>query len=140
MAAKPHETDLRVRYSETDQMGVVHHANYLAYIEEARTLMMETLGLDYAELEASGIGLPVRQIEVRYRQAAYFGDELLVRTWVAGMRAASVTFEYELLRPADGVLIATAKSELACVDLSKKPLEVRALPADLRRRLESEPA
>lgn len=131
----PHELRLRVRYGETDQMGVVHHANYLAYFEEGRTRMMADLGCSYAELERQGVGLPVRRVELRYRNPAHYEEELVVRTRVSAMRAASVTFEYELVRPADGTLVATGLTELACVDLVASPRKVLALPESLRELL-----
>jgi acyl-CoA thioester hydrolase len=135
MAHPPHELQVQVRYGETDQMGVVHHANYLAYLEEGRTKMMAALGCSYAELERSGIGLPVRRVELRYRNPAHYEELLIVRTRVTGMRAASVTFEYEIERPADGVLIATGLTELACIGLDAQPRKVLPLPEELRRLL-----
>ena len=74
-----HTHRARVRYAETDQMGVVHHASYLLYLEDGRTRLMEERGLSYAEIERQGLGLPVRRIELRYREAALYGDELCIR-------------------------------------------------------------
>ena len=102
-----HEHRLSVRYAETDQMGVVHHASYLVYLEEARTAYMASLGASYGELERSGVGLAVRRAEVRYRAPARYEDELLVRTRVVRVGAASVTFDYEVERPRDGGRVAS---------------------------------
>ncbi len=135
MTPSPFELELQVRYGETDQMGVVHHANYLAYLEEGRTKMMAALGCSYAALERRGIGLPVRRVELRYRNPAHYEELLVVRTHVSGLRAASITFEYELVRPADEVLIATGLTELACIDLRSEPRKVIALPEELRELL-----
>lgn len=135
MAAAPHQFRLRVRYGETDQMGVVHHANYLAYFEEGRTALMADMGLSYGELERSGIGLPVRKIEIRYRAPAHYEDELCVETRVVAMRAASVSFGYTIRRVADGVLLVTGESELACISLQGER-SVKPLPAELREALE----
>ena len=135
MAAAPHQFRLRVRYGETDQMGVVHHANYLAYFEEGRTALMADMGLSYGELERSGIGLPVRKIEIRYRAPAHYEDELCVETRVVAMRAASVCFGYTIRRVADGVLLVTGESELACISLEGER-SVKPLPAELREALE----
>ena len=121
----PYEHRLTVRYGETDQMGVAHHANFLLYMEEARTAMMKARGCSYRELEESGYGLPVRKAQVRYRASALYEDELLVRTRITGTRAASVTFEYEIVRVSDDELLATGMTELACVRLdseSRKPV------------------
>lgn len=109
---------LRVRYGETDQMGRVHHANYLLYMEEARTGMMRALGASYASMEREGIGLPVRKTDLRYRAAALYEEELVVETRIEGVRVASVTFAYRVVRPeAEGAstLIATGSTELACI-------------------------
>jgi acyl-CoA thioester hydrolase len=135
MSIPPHQLKLRVRYGETDQMGVVNHANYLAYFEEGRTGMMTDLGLSYGELERSGIGLPVRKLEVRYRASALYEDDLRVETRILAMRAASVTFGYEIWRISDELLLATGKTELACISLEgSRP--VKPLPDALRCALE----
>ena len=135
MPSTPHELSLRVRYGETDQMGVVHHANYLNYFEEGRTRMLTDLGCSYAELERQGVGLPVRRAELRYRAPAHYEEDLVLRTRVSGMRTASVSFEFELVRPADGTLIATGLTELACIDLEARPRKVRPLPDEVRALL-----
>jgi acyl-CoA thioester hydrolase len=132
---EPHALRLRVRYGETDQMGVVHHANYLAYFEEGRTRMMADLGCPYGDLERAGIGLPVRRVELRYRAPAFYEDELVVETRVTGLRAASVSFGYAIRRVADGELLATGQSELACVTLGEDR-RVVPLPEGLRGLLE----
>ena len=133
----PHEHRLSVRYAETDQMGVVYHANYLVYMEEGRTRMMAARGLPYHELEREGWALVVRKAEVRYRAAARYGDEILVRTWIERMRGASVLFGYEIRRSADTTLLATGSTELACVDLKREDRPPTMLPAHLRERFEA---
>jgi len=136
MSQREHETLLRVRYGETDQMGVVHHANYLAYLEEGRTEMMAAAGCSYGELERRGIGLPVRRVELRYRESAHYEERLRVRTRVLGLRAASVRFGYEIERIEDDALLVTAETELACVDLGASERRVIPLPEDLREALQ----
>ncbi|MBI5365315.1 MAG: acyl-CoA thioesterase [Planctomycetes bacterium] len=131
-AEAPHEHRLRVRYAETDQMGVVHHANYLLYLEESRTRLMAERGCSYAELERRGIGLPVRRLELRFRRPAVYEEELVVRTRVQSLRAASITFESEVVRAADSALIASGWIELACIDLHDRKRGPIALPAELR--------
>ena len=76
---------LKVRYGETDQMGVVHHANHLAYLEEARTEYMASLGVPYGAIEKAGVGLPVRRVDLRYRAPAFYEDDLVVHTLFAGL-------------------------------------------------------
>jgi len=131
----PHTLHLRVRYGETDQMGVVHHANYLAYFEEGRTQLMADLGSPYGELERAGIGLPVRRVELRYRAPAVYEDELTVETRVTGLRTASVSFGYAIRRRRDETLLVTGEVELACVTLGEDR-RVVPLPEDLRALLE----
>jgi acyl-CoA thioester hydrolase len=133
----PHETRLRVRYGETDQMGVVHHANYALYVEESRTNLMRERGCSYAELERRGFGLPVRRMEMRFRAPALYEEELVVRTRIGRVGAASVTFESEIHRIADSAHLASITVELACVDLRAKTRKPVVLPDDLRALLES---
>ena len=131
-STSPHEHRLTVRYAETDQMGVAHHANFLLFMEEARTAMMKERGCSYSELEESGYGLPVRKAEVRYRASARYEDELVVRTRITGSRAASITFGYEILRAGDSLLLATGTTELACVRLDGATRSPVPLPDTLR--------
>ena len=130
-----HEHRLAVRYAETDQMGVVYHANYLVYMEEGRTRMMAARGLPYHEIERRGWALVVRKAEVRFRHGARYGDEVVVRTRVARVRGASILFAYELERAADGRPLASGTTELACVDLRDPERGPTMLPEDLRREL-----
>lgn len=123
---------LLVRYGETDQMGVVHHANYLLYFEEARTRFLAQLGQPYGELEKQGIALPVRKIDLRFRSPAHYEDELKVRVEVDRMTPASVRFAYRIERPSDATLIATGTTELACIDMRTTPRKARILPQALR--------
>ncbi len=115
--------EVEVRYSETDQMGVAHHGSYLIYLEEARTGLMRAHGTPYGDVERAGIGLPVRNISLKYRAPAFYEDRLQVRCWVSALRSASVTFSYEIYREeqegSDSHLL-SATVELACVDLSSK--------------------
>lgn len=128
----PHEHRLHVRYAETDQMGLVYHANYLVYMEEARTRMMASLGFPYDELERQGTGLAVRKAEVRYRSGARYGEEVLVRTFLERVRGASMLFRYELESTGDGRALASGSTELACIDLAHPERKPRMLPAAIR--------
>ena len=132
------EHRVRVRYGETDQMGVVYHANYLQYMDDGRTMLLAELGFDYAQLEREGVGLAVRRADLRYRRPARYGDVIDVRTSVTRVGGASITFAYEL--SADSVLLTTGTIELACLDLTRAERPPRLLPAELRAVLESEDA
>jgi acyl-CoA thioester hydrolase len=131
-----HEHALQVRYGETDQMGVVYHANYLVYMEEGRTKLMESLGLPYAELERRGHGLVVRKAALRFRAPARYAEHLTVRTRIERIGGASITFEYRIAR-AGGAAVAEGSTELACVDLRRPERPVCMLPDELRALLPS---
>jgi len=100
------ETDFHVRYAETDAMGVVHHAAYLVYFEEGRSQYMRDIGIDYADIEASGYQLPVCEISARFVSSASYGQRVRIRTWVVENRSRRVTFNYEvLLHGSDNILV-----------------------------------
>ncbi len=131
------EHRLRVRYAETDQMGVAHHSSYVIWFEEARTAFMRARGLPYSELERAGWALVVRRVALRYRVSTRYEEELAVRVRTAALGRASLTFEYEIARTEDGLRIATGSTELACVDLSHPERRPTALPERLLQRLSS---
>jgi acyl-CoA thioester hydrolase len=116
-------------------MGVVHHASFLGYLEDARTLFMEELGHSYAELESAGIGLPVRSLSISYRSSARFGEELSAAVWVEALSRASVTFGYEIRCITDDRLVLNAEIELACTKISRNALKVTPLPEALKTAL-----
>ena len=118
------ETRIRVRYGETDRMGLLHHANYLVYFEQARTDLLRDQGLTYREMEDQGFLLVITKAEVKYRGPARYDDELTVRTTVARTTPVRIEHRYEVLR--DHTLIAEGTTTLACVDREGK---VQALPA-----------
>ena len=134
--APPHEHRVRVRYAETDQMGPVHHANYLLYVEDGRTRMMAERGCAYADLERQGWGLVVRRADLRYRAGAGYDEELVVRTTVKRVRAASIELSYAIARVSDGTLLVTGSTELCCVDLRRTPPTPTPLPPHVRAAME----
>lgn len=108
------ETQIRVRYAETDRMGLLHHANYLVYFEQGRTELLRARGITYKDLEDRGFLLVLSRAEVRYRSPARYDDLLLLRTTVTRTTAVRIEHRYELLR--DSVLIAEGETTLASVD------------------------
>lgn len=112
----PGITTFRVRYAETDQMGVVHHANYVIWCEQGRTDYMRELGVDYAELERSGLFLPVADLRIRYGASARYGEEIRVLTRIASVRSRAITFAYEIQRADTGQRLATATTMLVATD------------------------
>lgn len=125
-----HSSFVRVRYAETDQMGVVYHTHYLVWCEIGRTEFMRNLGTAYAELERDGLLLAVAEASIRYSASARYDDLVQVQTWVDRVQSRSVTFAYELLRaePGPPVRLATASTKLVALDRSGA---MRTLPAEI---------
>jgi len=115
-----------VRYAETDQMGVVYHANYLVWFEVGRVEFIRQLGLDYKSMEREeGCGIAVVQVDVRYRVPARYDEELIVQTRLLAARGAVVRFGYRILRAEDGVLLCEGETAHVVVG---KDMKKRALP------------
>ena len=108
------EVQVDVRYAETDQMGVVHHANYLIWFELARTELCTRSGFHYREIEELGYLLMVTAAEVRYRQGARYGDHLRIVAWVERLASRGLRFAYQVLRQEE--LLATGATEHVWVD------------------------
>ena len=108
------EITIRVRYAETDRMGLLHHANYLVYFEQGRTELLRAKGLAYRDLEDQGYLMVVTRMEVKYRSPARYDDVLTLRTMVVRTTLVRIDHRYEVWR--DGVLLAEGSSTLACVD------------------------
>jgi len=121
-----HTVRVRVRYGETDQMGVVYHPNYLLYFETGRTELLRAAGVAYSELEKSGVFLVVTEASLTYRAAARYDEELQVLTRVDHVGKATIGFSYRVLGPG-GTLLVDGRTVLASVDASKSP--VRLPPA-----------
>jgi acyl-CoA thioester hydrolase len=120
------EITIRVRYAETDRMGLLHHANYLVYFEQGRTELLRSQGIAYRELEDQGYLLVLTRVQVRYRSPARYDDLLTLRTTVVRTTMVKIEHRYELMR--DGILLAEGETTLGCVDRTGK---VQALPPSL---------
>lgn len=115
------ESRLRVRYAETDQMGVVYHANYFVWFEIGRVELLRQLGFSYRDMEAQdGCGIAVIDARCRYKAPARYDDELLLRTKLTMVRESLVQFSYELLRVGNGELLAEGDTTHIVVDRSMK--------------------
>lgn len=131
-----HELELRVRYAESDQMGVVYHANYLVWCEMGRTeLIRQLAGVSYADLERAGVALAVSEATIRYHGSARYDDSVRVRTTLADARSRSVTFDYLITNARTGARLASARTVLVSLDAAGKPA---AMPSDLRGKLKPE--
>jgi len=128
----PQIINIRVRYSETDKMGVVYHANYFMWFEIGRCELLRTIGRSYKELEAEGIELPVIEAHCEYKTPARYDDELQVKTWGRLLSPARVEFAYEVCRPIDGVLNAAGTTMHAAVNAKGRPCR---LPGYIRELL-----
>jgi acyl-CoA thioester hydrolase len=117
------EITIRVRYAETDRMGLLHHANYLVYFEQARTELLRDFGLTYKDMEDAGFLLVLTKVEVRYKQPARYDEVLTISTTVARTTPIRIEHKYEVFR--EGRLIAEGNTTLACIDRDGK---VQALP------------
>jgi acyl-CoA thioester hydrolase len=107
---------LRVRFYETDLMGIVHHGSYVGYLEVARVEWLRRRGVTYASWAQRGLHMAVVDLTLRYRAPARFDDEIDVEVALGEWRAASIRFDYRVLRAADGLLLAEGSTRLACVD------------------------
>ncbi len=101
----------KVQYYETDMMGVVHHANYIRWMEEARIDFMEQLGFPYAAMEAGGVVSPVKSVSCEYRKPCTFGDEIRVTVSVAGFNGVVLTIQYQMQQEKSGETVCEARSE-----------------------------
>lgn len=117
---------MRVRFFETDLMGIVHHAAYFTYVEAGRVEYLRRRGADYRALTERGFHMPVVEARLAYRRTARFDDEIVVETRLAAMTRVTVRFDYEVRRDAE--LLVEGHTVLACVDERHKP---RRIPADV---------
>jgi acyl-CoA thioester hydrolase len=122
---------IRVRYAETDNMGVVYYANYFVWFEVGRTDLLRTTGWSYREMEADGFALPVIDARCAYRESAKYDDDIEVRTTGTMLSPVRVQFTYEVVRSSDAMILATGSTEHATLDRTGRPCRlpdrVRAL-------------
>ncbi len=121
---KSFDTHIRVEYHHTDQMGIVHHSNYVKFFEFARTEWLRAVGLTYAEMERRGVMMPIVEVQVKYRQPAYYDELIRVRAIVEEMPMARMTFKYEIYGEDDRP-IATGLTTLGFIDsVTRRPQRV----------------
>ena len=126
-------TKIKVRYCETDQMGIVHHSSYINYFEHSRIQWIKKNGFLYGELEMSGIILPVSKLNVSYLSPAFFDDELTIETELMEVPSSKLTFNYLVTR--NNITITKAQTILAFVNkVSKKPIKC---PSEIYNKLSS---
>lgn len=132
-AAPVRRTSVRVRYAETDRMGVVYYANYLVWFEVGRTEWLRETGWTYREMEAGGVALPVIEAHCEYKQPARYDDEIEIVTRASLMTPVRIRFDYDVRRTADQALAASGYTVHAALDADGRPCRlperVRALLA-----------
>lgn len=136
MPGLTHELELRVRYAETDQMGVVYHANYLVWCEIGRTEFIRVAWGPYSEVERAGVALAVVEAELRFHAPARYDDLVRVQTRLTKVKSRTVTFNYSIFNAASGERLATASTTLVAIGTGTNT--VTALPDDMRTALERE--
>jgi acyl-CoA thioester hydrolase len=124
--------EFRVRYAETDRMGVVYHGNYLVWCEIGRTEHMRQFGVPYRDMEERGVALAVAEASIRYQKAARYDDLIRVETTLADVSSRTVTFDYAILNADSHDRLATARTTLVSIDTGSR---VATIPAEFRERL-----
>jgi acyl-CoA thioester hydrolase len=130
--ARVARSNVRVRYAETDKMGVVYYAHYLVWFEVGRTDWLRDTGWTYREMEHEGLALPVVEAHCTYRASAKYDDQLEIRTRARQVSAVRLAFDYDVVRQPDGQVIASGHTVHATLDRSGRPVR---LPARVRELL-----
>ncbi len=131
-----HISEVRVRYAETDQMGVVYHANYLVWCEIGRTDFIRAFGRSYADMERDGVTLAVSDVTMRFSGSARYDDRVLVHTQLDELRSRGMRFAYRLVHGDTGQVLVSATTSLIALDASGRPAR---LPEAVRDVLSSDP-
>lgn len=134
------ETRLRVRYAETDRMGVVYHSNFVIWFEVGRVELLRQLGFEYSQMEQQdNCHIPVVDLRVRYKAPAQYDDEIVIRTELKNVRASLLHFSYEIFRERDRALLATGETMHIIVDdkFERRPLPERYMQAFGRQKQSS---
>lgn len=130
-----HETKIRVRYAETDAMGVVHHANYLVWFELGRSELCRSKGFSYREMERDGALLVVAEAYCRYKAPAFYDDEITIRTKVEELKSRTMRFVYQVFRESDQTILAEGETMHVVTDSNKK---VRSMPEVYKQKMLAE--
>ena len=127
-----HSTKIRVRYKDTDRMGVVYYGNYLTFFEIGRAELMRQLGFPYSALEADGYNLVVIEAAAKYHANVGYDSLITIKTAIAELTRVKVRFEYEIISEDDSLLV-NGHTEHACVNSDKKPARI---PSDIKKIME----
>jgi len=122
-----YDNEIRIRYAETDRMGVSYYANHLIWFEASRTEYFRALGILYTDLEAEGYILPVLEAHCRYHAPTSYDDLIIVRTWVSGLKKTSMRFSYEIRKKEGGERVADGYTVHVFANRSFKPVRIPEL-------------
>jgi acyl-CoA thioester hydrolase len=127
--------EFRVRYAETDQMGVVYHTNYLIWCEMGRTDFIRKCGMSYADVERSGTLLAVADLNARFLGAARYEEMIRVETTLSSVQSRAIVFDYLITNAESGARLVTARTSLVSVDASGRP---KSMPPEIRKLFQPE--
>ena len=134
MKARQSRIQIRVRYAETDAMGIAHHSNFVIWLEMGRVAFLDELGFPYREVEKRGVLLVVTQVGVKYRRPAVFDDEIILTTRLGALKSRLVRFEYALERASDSALLAEGFTEHIATDFEKRTVPIPQYLRDVLER------
>lgn len=129
------ETSLKVRYVETDQMGIVHHSNYYPWFEIGRGEFIKESNITYKEFEEQNILMPLAESSCKYKVPAKYDDIVIIKTWVEKLSPVKVIFSYEVVREDDGVVLATGATTHAFVNSEFKIINIKKINPDIWDKL-----
>lgn len=131
------ETKLKVRYVETDRMGIVHHSNYYAWFEVGRGDFIKKTGITYSDMEKQGIMMPVVETYCKYYKGPKYDEDIIIQTSIGEMNPVKVTFNYNVIREYDGKLMAKGKTSQAFVNNEFKIINLKKLHSELWEKFQS---
>ena len=126
------ETTFHVRFAETDLMGIVHHSQYVVWMEEGRSDFMRRRGFTFDQWEAANIGFAVSELNLRYHAPARYGERVIVRTWIESLRSRQIVFRYEIVNADSRQELVTGTVKLIAVDRQNR---VRTIPKEVQKLL-----
>lgn len=129
------ETKIRVRYEETDKMGVVYHSNYFVWFEVGRTEMIRGIGINYKDMETLGYLLPVLDANCSYKHSALYDDEVIIKTRISYYNGLKMDFVYEAVRAEDNKLLAAGTTKHVWVDKDYRPVRLDKKLPDIHQKI-----
>ncbi len=126
------ETTFHVRFAETDLMGIVHHSQYVVWMEEGRSDFMRRKGFTFDQWEAANIGFAVSELNLRYLAPAHYGERVTVRTWIESLRSRQIVFAYQIVNADSRQELVTGTVKLIAVDRQN---QVRTIPREVQKMI-----